>query len=235
MRSLLIAPGDDDAKLEAALESQADAVVIDLVVGPGARAAARANAARLLAKAPTLAPALMVRVNPLGDAGTDLDLEAIVRFAPAAIVLPHALRAASVQLLSVKLAVQEAVSELADGVTGILAVADTAEAFVNIASFRGASARFVGLGWDAEALRADVGAATLRDGAGGYLSPYRLARDMTLLAAAAAAVSPIDAAFAGADLDALRAEAIAARGDGFCGKFVLDAAQARIVHEAFGD
>lgn len=234
MRSLLIAPGDDEAKLEAALESGADAVVIDLVVKPGARAAARANAARLLAKSPTLAKSLLVRVSPLGDAETDLDLEAIMRFAPAAIVLPQAVGAASVQQLSAKLAVREALSDIADGVTAILAVADTAEAIVNIAGFRGASARLAGLGWDAEALRADVGAETLRDDSGGYRGPYRLARDMTLLAAAAAAVSPIDAAFAGARLDALKAEAIAARGDGFRGKFVLDSAQALIVNQVFG-
>jgi citrate lyase beta subunit len=41
MRSLLIAPGDDEAKLAAALSSEADAMVIDLVIPPDARAAAR--------------------------------------------------------------------------------------------------------------------------------------------------------------------------------------------------
>jgi hypothetical protein len=64
LRSLIIAPGDDEARLAAAVKSGADAVVIDLVVAPEARPAARANAARLLAKARILDPALMVRVNP---------------------------------------------------------------------------------------------------------------------------------------------------------------------------
>jgi citrate lyase subunit beta/citryl-CoA lyase len=236
MRSLLIAPGDE-TKLQAALESGADAVVIDLFVPSDARAAARAGVLRTLSAigVRAAAPALMIQVSPLGDDETDLDLQTVMPSAPSAIVLPRALGGASVQELSAKLAVHEALAGLADGTTGIIAVADTAEALLEIASFRGASARLIGLGWDAAGLRQDIGAGSPRDHDGGYRNPYRLARDLTLLGAVAAGARPIDTAFAGADPEALKAEALAARRDGFSAKFALDAAQARIINEAFAD
>jgi citrate lyase subunit beta/citryl-CoA lyase len=233
LRSLIIAPGDDEARLQAALESGADAVVIDLLVAPSARAAARANAARLLAKAQVLNPALLVRVNPLGDAETDSDLDAVMGQAPFAIVLPHALKA-GIQQLSVRLAVREALAGLEDGSTRIVAIADTAAALIGLAGARDVSARLIGLAWDAEALRAEIGAETCRDESGAYAGPYRLARDLTLLAATAAGVAAIDAASTDfRDPERLRAEALAARRDGFAAKLAADPEQARIINEAF--
>jgi citrate lyase subunit beta/citryl-CoA lyase len=233
LRSLIIAPGDDEAKLQAALESGADAVVIDLVVAPEARPVARANAARLLAKSLTLAAALMVRVNPLGDAETDCDLDAVMGLAPFAIVLPQALKA-GIQQLSARLAVREALGGIEDGSTRIVAVADTAAALIGFAAPADLSARLVGLAWDAEALRADIGAKTCRDASGAYAGPYRLARDLTLLGATAAGVAAIDAASTDMrDPKRLRAEAFAARRDGFAAKFAADPDQAKIINEVF--
>jgi citrate lyase subunit beta/citryl-CoA lyase len=234
LRSLLIAPGDDEAKLAAAMSSGADVVVIDIVVPPDARSAARACAARLLKGLQADAPALMVRVNPLGDAETDLDLDAVMEHAPVAILLPKALGAASLQHLSAKLAVREALSGLDDGSTRIVAVADTARALMAYATARDLSPRLIGLAWDAEALRVDIGAERYRDEDGGYRGQYRLARDLTLLAATAAGVAAIDAPSAEVcEPKSLRAEAIAARRDGFAAKVALDANQARIINEAF--
>ncbi|MGA8713640.1 MAG: aldolase/citrate lyase family protein [Roseiarcus sp.] len=234
LRSLIIAPGDDEAKLAAAVKSGADAVVIDLAVAPQARPAARANAARLLAKAQVIAPALMVRVNPLGEAETDRDLDAVMGQAPFAILLPNAL-AAGVQQLSARLAVREALGDLEDGLTRIVAVADTAAALLGLAGAREMSARLIGLAWDAEGLRADIGAETCRDESGAYAGPYRLARDLALLAATAAGVAAIDAASTDIqDPERFRAEAIAARRDGFAAKLAADPDQAKIINEAFG-
>ncbi len=162
MRSLIIAPGDDAARLRAALKSGADAVVVDLAVAPDLRAKARSGAARLLAKACAVAPTLLVRVNPLGDAETDLDLDAVMPHAPFAILLPQAL-APCLQQLSARLAVREADAGLEDGSTRIVAVADTAEALIGLAGARARTARLVGVAWDAEALKRDIGAETCRD------------------------------------------------------------------------
>ena len=148
--------------------------------------------------------------------------------APDAILLPGSLGAASVQQLSAKLAVREADFGLADGATRIIAVVDTAQSLFGMGSYRGSSARLVGLAWSAEALRADIGAETDRDRLGAYrgrLSPG--ARPDAARRGRRRGVAAIDAAFADVrDLDGLRAEALAARRDGFAGKIAIDPAQA---------
>ena len=179
-------------------------------------------------------PALIIRANPLDSGETDADLDAVMAHAPAAILLPRSLGAASVQQLSAKLAVREADFSLADGLTRIIAVADTAQSLFGMGSYRGASARLMGIAWSAESLRNDIGAETDRDGHGVYSGPYRLARDLTLLAATSAGVAAIDTVFADLhDKEGLRAEALAARRDGFAGKMAIDPAQAAIIDDVF--
>ena len=235
MRSLLLAPGDDAARLTAALESEAQAVVVDLDVAANRRQAARAYAARVLieeAQRPG-APALIMRLSPLGSGETDRDLDAIMAAAPFAVMLPRTRGASDVQQLSSKLALREALNALEDGATRIVASIDTAEGLIAAASLRGSSARLVAVAWDAEALATEVGVEARRDGDGALLAPLRTARDMTLIAAAAAGVGAIDAAFAGWDPEALLHEAQAARRYGFVAKLAIDPAQATIVNEAF--
>ena len=236
MRSLLMAPADEQ-KLAEALESGADAIVVDLAqAAPGERAGARVAAAQFLKAARRRGggPVLIVRANALDSGETDSDLDAAMAGAPDAILLPRSLGAASVQQLSAKLAVREAQLGLADGATRIIAVADTAQSLFHMGSYRGSSARLAGVAWSAEALRADIGAETDRDRLGGALGPYRLARELTLLAATSARVAAIDAAFPDIrDMDGLRAEALAARRDGFAGKIALDPAQVGIIKDVF--
>ena len=234
MRSLLIAPADDK-RLADALLSGADAIVVDLAgARPSERGAARALAGRFLHEARGRGPTLIVRVNPLDSGEADADLDAAMAHAPDAILLPGSIGAASVQRLSVKLAAREADLALADGVTRIIAVADTTQSLFAMGSYRGSSARLIGLAWSAESLRADVGAETDRDPSGAYAGPYRLARALTLLAAASAGAAPIDAAFHDVrDTDGLRTEAIAARRDGFAGKIAVDPPQVAIINDVF--
>ncbi len=234
MRSLLIAPADQE-RLAAALLSGADAVVVDLAA-PAERTAARTLAARFLKETRGRAggPRLIVRVNPLDSGETDADLDAVMPHAPEAILLPGSLGAASVQQLSAKLAVREAEFALPDGSTRIIALADAARSLFGMGSYRGSSVRLIGVAWSAEPLRNDIGAEADRDPSGAYAGPYRLARDLTLIAAASAGVAAIDTGFA--DLDdeeGLRAEALAARRDGFAGKIAIDPAQAAAINGAF--
>ena len=234
MRSLLIAPGDDEARLAAALASEADAVAIDLCVAAEARAAARAAAAGVLkGRDHDRRPALMVQVSPLADGENDLDLDAVVGLAPAALLLPKARGGASVQRLSARLAVREADNGLEHGSTRIIAVADTAAALLNLASFRDCSARLIGLAWDAAGFAADVGARPGGEATEAAGSPCRLARDLTLIGAAAAGVAAIDAGFLGADAEGLRVEGLAARRDGFSAKMAMSADHARIINQLF--
>jgi citrate lyase subunit beta/citryl-CoA lyase len=237
VRSLLIAPADEQ-RLAEAPKSGADAVIVDLArAAPAERAGARATAARFLKGTRGRGgrgPALIIRTNALDSGETDSDLDAVMAGAPDAILLPGSLGTASVQQLSAKLAVREADLGLADGATRIIAVADSAQSLFHMGSYRGSSARLMGVAWSAEALRADIAAETDRDRLGGYLGPYRLARELTLLAATSARVAAIDAAFSNvSDLEGLRAEALAARGDGFAGKMAIDPAQVAVINDVF--
>ena len=173
-------------------------------------------------------------MNPLDSGETDSDLDAGMPHAPDAILLPGSLGAASVQQLSAKLAVREAEFALPDGSTQIIALADAARSLFGMGTYRGSSMRLIGVAWSADSLRNDIGAETDRGPFGAYAGPYRLARDLTLIAAAAAGVAAIDTGFA--DLDdeeGLRAEALAARRDGFAGKIAIDPAQAAVINGAF--
>jgi citrate lyase subunit beta / citryl-CoA lyase len=236
MRSLIIAPAVEK-QLADALASRADAVIVDLALArPGDRAAARAKAARFLKEAPAGAGGrkLIVGVNALDSGETDADLDAIMGSAPEAVLLPRSFGAASVQQLSAKLAVREADFAVRDGATRIIAVVDGARGALNMASYRGSSARLLGVAWSAASLGAEIGADAHRDSAGSYIGAVRLARDITLLAAAAAGVTAIDTAFADiADAEGLRAETIAARRDGFAAKLALNLAQAQVISEMF--
>ena len=128
MRSLIVAPADEE-RLAEALASGADGLVVDLAFAPpSGKAAARVLAARFLeeARARRSGPALIVGLGALDFGAADLDLDAIMAGAPDAILLSRSHGGASVQQLSAKLAVREAELALADGATRIIAVADTA-------------------------------------------------------------------------------------------------------------
>jgi citrate lyase subunit beta/citryl-CoA lyase len=239
MRSALFVPGDDEKKLVKALKSGADALIVDLEdsVAHSAKERARRIAAEFLRAAASEAsrPRLFLRVNPLDGGLTDADLDAVMPAAPECIFLPKSLSGASVQQLSVKLAVREALLGLVDGATRIIAIAtESARALFGMESYRLCSARLDGLAWGGEDLSADLGAESNRLPDGAYAGPYCLARNLTLLGATAAVVAPVDAVFTNfRDEAGLRAEAVAARRDGFWAKMAIHPAQIPIINEVF--
>jgi citrate lyase subunit beta/citryl-CoA lyase len=239
MRSLLFVPADSPRKLEKSLEVGADALIIDLedAVAPGAKDAARAGARDFLEATRLIArrPMLIIRVNALDSGMIDADLAAIMPTPPDAIMLPKARHGADVQHLSVKIAVREAENNLIDGSTKIIPIAtETADAIFGLSSYAGSSARLLGLTWGAEDLAAALGAESNRLTDGSYADPYRLARALTLFAARAADIEPIDTVFANfRDIEGLRAECEAARRDGFVAKMAIHPSQVAVINEVF--
>jgi len=239
MKSLLFVPADSVKKLDKAMTSGADAVIIDLEdsIAPSGKAAARRSAADFLKDAVKSAnrPRILVRINGLQTGLTDDDLDAVVPVAPDAVMLPKAEGGASVIHTDAKLAVREATSGLAEGHVKIVALAtETAAALFLCGSFRGASARLTGLTWGAEDLSAELGAEANRDAAGNWLDPYRLARSLCIAAAASAEVQAIDTVYIDfRNVDGLRRETEEARRDGFTGKLAIHPAQVPIINEVF--
>ncbi|HZH09485.1 MAG TPA: CoA ester lyase [Microvirga sp.] len=239
MRSLLFVPGDSQKKLEKALTSGADVLLIDLEdsVDLNAKEEARRVTAAFLAehRSSTERPRLYVRVNGLTTGMIDADLDGVMKAAPDGIVLPKSVGGADVAHLGAKLAVREAEFGLEDGATRILAIAtENAAGVFALGTFSGATHRLMGLTWGGEDLSADLGAEANRDESGTYTDPYRLARSLTLLGAAAAGVDAIDSVFTNfRDMDGLAAECRAARRDGFVAKMAIHPAQVPVINEAF--
>jgi citrate lyase subunit beta / citryl-CoA lyase len=239
MRSFLFVPADSGKKLERAMTSGADALIVDLedsVALPG-KHAARKSAAAFLKEATAVAPRpyLLVRVNGLETGLTDADLDAVAPAKPDAIMLPKAEGGASVIHADAKLAVREARSDLPDGHIKILPIAtETAKALFVAGTFAGASVRLVGLTWGAEDLSAELGAHANRDADGRFLDPYRLARALCLAGAAAAQVPAIDTVYVDfRDETGFRRECEEACRDGFVGKMAIHPAQVPIINAVF--
>jgi len=239
MRSLLFVPADSAKKLDKAMTSGADAVIVDLEdsIALDAKASARQSAAAFVKEALSAKarPYVMVRVNGLQTGLTDADLDAVAPSKPDAIMLPKAEGGASVIHGDAKLAVREAENGLPDGHIKILPIAtETAAALFVAGTFAGASARLIGLTWGAEDLSADIGAQANRDAQGRFLDPYRLARALCLAAAAAAQVPAIDTVYVDfRDSGGLRRECEEACRDGFVGKMAIHPAQVPIINEVF--
>lgn len=223
MFSPLLVPCDDPEMVRAASLSGVEALVLDLgaPAGPGDRAARRRAAVLALlrrrggddgtrsdATADRLPVTTIVRVAPLASGLLDADLDAIMEGVPDGVLLPGAVGARDLQHLGAKLAVREAERGLAAGRTRVVAMAaDTAAGVLALGTLPGASPRLVALGWDPAALAAALGVTP-----GG--SPLRTARDLLLIAAAAAGVAAIDCGPAG---DGAAEASDPAPRDGFAG------------------
>ena len=109
----------------------------------------------------------------------------------------------------------------------------SAKALLRLDSYGRAGPRLAGLMWGAEDLAASLGSTSNAD-EHGFHSPFRLARDLCLIAARAAGVAPIDTVYTRIDdLAGLAAEAAAARRDGFAAKAVIHPKHVDAVNAAF--
>lgn len=239
-RSWLFVPGDSERKLAKAEAAGADALILDLEdsVAAARRPVARGKVRAYLDARPpgSRASALWVRINPLDGPDALADLAAVAGGAPDGIMLPKIDGPAEVRRLSHGLDTLEARDGVAPGAIGIVAVAtETAAAPFGLGGFATAGlARLAGLTWGAEDLSAALGASTNQDPAGGWALTYRIVRSLTLLAANAARVQPIETLHADfRDEAGLRAASLAAAREGFTGRIAIHPAQVGPINEAF--
>lgn len=239
MRSLLFVPADAGPKLDKAMASGADAVIIDLEdsIAPERKPAAR-EAARDYLKAhtgKTNRPRLFVRVNGLDTGMIDADLEAIVPGRPDALLFPKAEGGSSVVHLDAKLTAQEAIAGVTSGSIKVLAQNVESSAGLFLAgTLKDSSPRLIGVTWGPEDLSAELGAEANRDGNGFLTEPYRLARSICLFSAAAAKLPAIETVHVNfRDLDALRKDTMDAKRDGFTGRLAIHPAQVPVINEVF--
>ena len=228
LRSLLFVPGDRPDRMDKALASGADALILDLedAVRPDAKPAARAAVAAFLAKARTVP--LFVRINRLGTM-TDEDLAAVVPHAPDGFVLPKAEGGSCVADLAARL------TQHGNADAKILPIAtETPKGVFALGSYGGVSARLCGVTWGAEDLPAAIGAVTSRLPDGGFTPPYETVRSLTLFGAHAAGVAAIETVYPTIrDEAGLSAYAARGRRDGFSGMLAIHPTQVPVINAAF--
>lgn len=231
LRSLLFVPGDRPERMRKALNVGADALILDLEdsVALAGKAAARAEVADFLKEAGESRTTLFVRVNPLDGGLTDDDLDAVVDARPAGIMLPKAEGAASIRDLDARL------RNRGDDRALILPIAtETPKALFRLGEYAEVPERLAGLTWGAEDLPAAVGALTARYADGSYTPPYEMARALTLFAASAAGVLPIETVYpAIRDLEGLATYAQRGARDGFLGMMAVHPDQVPVINAAF--
>jgi citrate lyase subunit beta/citryl-CoA lyase len=239
MRSLLFVPADAGAKLDKAMASGADAVILDLEdsITPERKQQARAAALDFLktAGARTSRPRLLVRINGLDTCMTDADLDAVVAGRPDAILFPKAEGGATVTHLDAKLTAREAIVGIPEGSIKILAqTVESAAGLFSAGTYRDCSPRLIGMTWGPEDLSAELGAEANREADGTLTEPYRIARTMCLFGAAAAKVPAIETIHVDfRNPEVVRRDTELARRDGFSGRLAIHPAQVAPINEVF--
>lgn len=233
-RSLLFVPGGDARKLAKGLESDVDALILDLEdsVAPERKGEARAAVEQALRDgARTRETGLLVRVNPLGTAWHDDDLAAVVRAGGSGFVLP---KCESADALARVAGALDALERGADRPGGdpvrILALVESAAGVASARDVAQASPRVDALCFGHADFSLDLGLSD-PDPASGVVHHARCA---IAIAARAARVAAIDTVFVDVrDAAGFRADARHGRRLGFEGKLCIHPAQVRAANEAF--
>ncbi len=229
LRSLLFVPGDRPERMEKALATGADALILDLEdsVAADRRPQARGDIAGFLAGKDRRVR-LLVRVNPLDSSDIEDDLDMVARGRPDAIVVPKAEGAATIDALARKLA------DRGLDLPMLPIATETPAAIFELGSYAKVASRLIGLTWGAEDLPSAVGATSAREEDGRYTPPYEMVRALTLFGAHAASIAPIETVFpAFRDLDGLKAYLARAVRDGFTGMMAIHPSQVAIINDAF--
>jgi citrate lyase subunit beta/citryl-CoA lyase len=150
-------------------------------------------------------------------------------------MLPKACGPADIERPGRGLAAVETKAGIAAGSLGIVAiVTETAASVLALSEFRRPMPRLVAMLWGGKDLAGDLGVARNRDEGGRYREPFRLARSLMLMAAAAAECGAVDAVFV--DFRGAHALALACKGarpDGFTAKAAIHPDQVGAINHVF--
>lgn len=219
MPSWLFVPGHDAHKVQKALRSSAEVVIIDWedAVPADRKADARATTQSLLSAVP-LARRWMVRINAITSADFAADFTALTELSTAGVLLPKVDHPDDVRRLANN--IDQPIIPLLESALGIELAFEIAKAHARIERLSFGPLDFL----------ADIGGQWTHDNAA-----YHYARARVSIAGRAAGLAgAIDGVYPNLDDDdGLRRDAAGARAVGCVGKMVIHPRQIAIVHEVF--
>lgn len=235
-RAVHFVPGANEKMLNKSLALAADSLVLDLedAVTPDNKDSARETVTDWLKNIDFGRQERMVRMNPLDTPWGVHDLEMTMQGRPDSYLVPKVRTKDDLFKIDAILTRMEKQLDYAPGEVKLVVLAtETPEGLLNIKDF-GACPRVDALSWGAEDLSAAIGARRNRDETGQFLEVFRYARIMTLLAATAAGVQPLDTVFVDIrDSEGLRRDCVEGAWMGFTGKITIHPNQIDTVNTVF--
>jgi citrate lyase subunit beta / citryl-CoA lyase len=192
LRSWMFVPGHRQRMIDKALGLNADAIMLDIEdgVAPNEKDAARKNIADSLGREKTPgAPARYVRINAIGHARMEADLEAVVRPGLEGLVCPKVDTPDEVRQVDAILKDKEPQNKLDKGSVRLLIAIESPRGLLNAPAIAAASERIVGIIFGAEDFGREIGLPAVREGEARDLI---YARSAIVIAAAAAHVQAVD-------------------------------------------
>ena len=192
IRSWMFVPGHRQRMIDKSLGLNADAIMLDIEdgVAPDEKDTARKNIAESLGRAKTPgSPARYVRINAIGHARMNADLEAVVRPGLEGLVCPKVDTPEEIQQIEAILNHQEPMNKLDKGSVRLLIAIESPKGLLNAPAIAAASSRITGIIFGAEDFGREIGLPAVREGEARDLI---YARSAIVIAAAAAHVQAVD-------------------------------------------
>lgn len=233
-RSWLFVPGHRQRMVEKARGLNADVIMLDIEDGvpPAEKDQARALIAQALqAEGLPQGPERYVRINAIGHARMEADLEAVLRPGLEGLVLPKVESPEEVELVEAILEARGPQVGLARGSVPFLVAIESPKGLIKAAAIAASSPRVVGLMFGAEDFGRELGLPTRREQ---EASELLYARSALVIAAASAHVQAVDGVWPDIqDVEGLWANARQARRLGFNAKSLIHPSQIEPINAVF--
>jgi citrate lyase subunit beta/citryl-CoA lyase len=234
IRSWMFVPGHRQRMIDKALGLNADAIMLDIEdgVAPNEKDAARKNIAESLGRDKAAGTAARyVRINAIGHARMNADLEAVARPGLEGLVCPKVDTPDEVRKVDAILTEREPKLKMAPGSVRLLIAIESPRGLLNAPAIASSSPRVTGLIFGAEDFGREIGLPTSREGEARDLI---YARSAIVVAAAAAHVQAIDGVWVDLnDTQGLLGFAKQARQLGFTGMSCIHPSQVDAINTTF--
>ena len=234
LRSWMFVPGHRQRMIDKAMGLSVDAIMLDIEdgVAPGEKESARTLIGGALGRErPSNSPARYVRINDVGHARMDADLEAVLRKGLNGLVLPKVDTPEEVLKVEAILKKREPELGMSAGAVKLLVAIESPKGLLNAPTIAACSPRVIGLMFGAEDFGREIGLPTSREA---EARDMIYARSALVVAAASAHVQSVDGVWVDLkDTEGLWGFARQSRRLGFSGMSLIHPSQIDPINRVF--